>query len=435
MKSDLVAPFGVLATIIFTAVLMALLLYFGTRPLEQATEGLGEEWTAKSGDVKSGIALFSANCVSCHQEGGRGKPGLAPSIRNRDFLAIASDEFIRATIRHGRSGTAMVPRSDLDDQNISDLVAYLRDVPIANPVTIEVDPDRVIPGDPVGGSHLYATYCASCHGPGGEGYSFGGSGPGIGLSGFLDIASDDYIFQTVRNGRVGTPMMPFIGSKGLANLSEAEVGDIIAFLRALPGQKLWARDIKTKLPPDPGKGETLFSANCASCHQPGGVGKPGLAPSVRNRDFLAIASDDFIKQTVSSGRPGTAMIGRPDLIDGPIDHIIAYLRSLPVANPVRLTLNSDRKATGNPDAGREKFGLYCASCHGPNGEGYSAGGSGPGIGLAGFLNVANDDYIFQTIKQGRVGTAMMPFVGSKGLVNLKESDVEDIIVYLRSRNN
>jgi mono/diheme cytochrome c family protein len=105
-----------------------------------------------------------------------------------------------------------------------------------------------------------------------------------------------------------------------------------------------------------------------------------------------------------------------------------------VANPVELTVDESRKAAGDLEAGRAKFENFCAACHGPYGEGYSAGGSGPGIGLPGFLEVASDDYILQTAKQGRVGTAMMPFVGSRGLANLEESDIDDIIVYLRSLN-
>ena len=67
----------------------------------------------------------------------------------------------------------------------------------------------------------------------------------------------------------------------------------------------------------------------------------------------------------------------------------------------------------------------------PNGEGYSVGGVGPGIGLKGFLSVASDDYIFKTLKYGRSGTAMRPFIGVKGLANLAEQDAKDIISFLR----
>jgi cytochrome c oxidase cbb3-type subunit 3 len=183
---------------------------------------------------------------------------------------------------------------------------------------------------------------------------------------------------------------------------------------------------------DANQGEKLFDANCAACHQPGGVGKPGLAPSIRNREYLALASDEFIRLTVKHGRPGTAMVPRPDLDGEKVAHIITYLRALPVAHPVEITVRPNLRLGGDATVGAEKYTQYCSSCHGAKGQGYSAGGSGPGIGLPGFLDVASDDYILQTVKYGRIGTAMMPFIGSAGLANLQEPDVGDIIAHLRS---
>ena len=89
-------------------------------------------------------------------------------------------------------------------------------------------------------------------------------------------------------------------------------------------------------------------------------------------------------------------------------------------------------ARGDEQQGHEKFGLYCAACHGPEGQGYVVGGAGPAIGLSGFLDAASDDYIFQTLKQGRINTAMRPFIGARGLANLNEQDAFDIIAYMRS---
>ena len=47
------------------------------------------------------------------------------------------------------------------------------------------------------------------------------------------MASDDYILQTLKRGRIGTAMRSFIGPRGLANLTEQEGKDIIAYLRSL----------------------------------------------------------------------------------------------------------------------------------------------------------------------------------------------------------
>ncbi|MDH3585030.1 MAG: c-type cytochrome, partial [Phycisphaerae bacterium] len=323
------------------------------------------------GDAVAGEQLFVANCSACHQPDGHGKPGIAPSIRNRDFLAISSDDFIAKTVHAGRVGTAMAPRPDLDTEKTSHIIAFLRALPVANPVEITVDPGRKHSGDATKGATKYAAYCASCHGSRGEGYLAGGAGPAIGLPGFLAVASDDYIFQTVKHGRMGTAMKSFMGSAGLANLEASDVGDIIAHLRRNAEQNTLAQ-LTAPAPSEPSAtmGQTLFVANCGGCHQADGNGKPGLAPSIRNRDFLALASDQFIKTTVQKGRAGTTMVPRPDLPEPTLDHIIAYLRSVEVRNPVQISVDPTKKYHGDASAGKLKYTQFCGSCHGPRGEGY-----------------------------------------------------------------
>ena len=96
---------------------------------------------------------------------------------------------------------------------------------------IHVDEDLEYDGDGAHGRAVFATYCSPCHGVNGEGYAAGGSGPAIRMPGFLNVVSDDFIFKTVKYGRTGTPMRSFIGARGLANLAEADVRDVISFLR------------------------------------------------------------------------------------------------------------------------------------------------------------------------------------------------------------
>ncbi len=179
------------------------------------------------------------------------------------------------------------------------------------------------------------------------------------------------------------------------------------------------------------KGKQLYLMHCSPCHQTEGQGKVGLAPSIKNKDFLLLASDAFIEKTVLEGRAMTTMIPRPDLKGESLDNIIAYLRD---GNPGNDKVITDDKKVYKGDAvkGAVGFKTYCAACHGPKGEGYFAGGPGPGIGLASFLNNASDDYIFQTLKRGRVGTAMKAMIGAKGVANLDDQEAIDIIAYLRS---
>ncbi len=181
------------------------------------------------------------------------------------------------------------------------------------------------------------------------------------------------------------------------------------------------------------KGEQILNTQCAPCHQTGGVGKIGVAPSIRNRDFLALASDDFIKETIRRGREGTSMVPRPDLSEEDLDAVVAYLRSSWIPLPLDIKVDPSVKYSGDPQQGHITYQTYCASCHGENGDGYISGGVGPGIGLKGFLNVASDDYIFKTVENGRVGTAMRAFVGSRGLANLEKEDVYNIISFLREQ--
>ena len=249
------------------------------------------------------------------------------------------------------------------------------------------------------------------------------------------MASDDYIYKTLKHGRIGTAMRAFIGPTGVANLSDQDAYDIISHLRVInnKGQKkapVVTTQIVTK--GNAKEGHEAFKLNCSACHKADGTGTIGLAPSIRNRDFLALASDDFIRQTIKKGRMGTSMIARPDLSKKVVGDMIAYLRSLEVKNPVKIHVDHNKKHKGDAQKGKNTFAIHCASCHGDKGVGYSAGGSGPAIGTKGFLDVASDDYIYKTLKLGRIGTAMRSFIGAKGLSNLTDEDAGDIIQYLRS---
>ncbi|MFT5465806.1 MAG: mono/diheme cytochrome c family protein [Verrucomicrobiales bacterium] len=399
-----------------------------------AARGVGDDdvkpWEAYAA-IKDGKRLYGVYCLSCHQAEGHGLAGMAPFIRNPDFLAMASDQFLRNTIIAGRPGTSMMSWAHLKREEKDNLIAYLRSAEsTGHSVSIEVDSQRKHEGSAEAGKGLYATFCAACHGQNATGYAEGGSGPAIGNGGFLAVASDDFIFQTVKHGRRGTAMRSFMGAHGLANLAESEVGSIIAYLRS---DREPVAIAPAAAGPDPKEGQMHFAANCAACHQLDGSGLPGIAPSIRNADFLAIADDHFIKETVRRGRVGTAMIQRPDLTEPVLDHIIAYLRSVPSSCAPKVTVDPSKQLAqlGDSNAGHDKFAVFCAACHGEAGKGYVVGGSGPAIGLPGFLDLASDDYIFQTLKHGRSGTAMRPFLGATGLANLAESDIHDIIAYLR----
>ncbi|PCJ18567.1 MAG: hypothetical protein COB02_10535 [Candidatus Cloacimonadota bacterium] len=383
--------------------------------------------------VDKGKTAYMMNCSPCHQADALGKVGFAPSIGSRDFLAIADDKFIKTTVLKGRAGTSMMARPDLKGEQLNNIVAYLRSFKFDTPLKVKVNKHWEAEGDYKKGKEIFKVTCAVCHGKKGEGYISGGPGTGIGLKGFLDTVSDDYIYKTLEHGRSGTAMRPFIGAKGLSNLSKQEAEDVIVFLRGINDEKS-AKQNKLSKADLIIKGKAQFMMNCSPCHQADGKGKVGFAPSIINRDFLAIASNAFIRETIKHGRPGTSMPARADLDKTTIKSIITYMRSIPVKNPISINVNHNFEATGSAKSGKAKFIQFCGYCHGNEGEGYLAGGAGPAIGKSGFLDVASDDYIRQTIIHGRIGTAMKSFAGSSGLANLNKQEINDIIVFLRSLN-
>ena len=97
-------------------------------------------------------------------------------------------------------------------------------------------------GDAKRGSVLFTSYCSGCHGLAGH----GGIAPEIGNPVFQRAASDEFIVTTIRRGRRGTAMPSFQPQiAGARMLSDADLGDLLAFIRTLGGAhegSLSARD-------------------------------------------------------------------------------------------------------------------------------------------------------------------------------------------------
>ena len=184
-----------------------------------------------------GETLYLQNCVFCHQADAIGKPGVAPSLTNKEFLAIARVDFLFKTIKNGRAGTGMPPFKHLGDEKINSIVAYLRDHATLPSRIKEVDAQPANQGDARIGKLFFTQICATCHGPKGDGYLAGGTGTAIGKTGFLSVVSDGFIRTTIKEGRSNTRMLPFQGPEALADLTDKEIDDIIAYMRTAPGDK------------------------------------------------------------------------------------------------------------------------------------------------------------------------------------------------------
>jgi mono/diheme cytochrome c family protein len=183
-----------------------------------------------------GATLFGTFCAACHGQRGEGMryPGLAafPAIGNPDFLAVASDRFLAATVMHGRPGRRMPAWGEkeggLRAAEVDAVVAHVRALGGGIPSPPETEPRRWVHGDARAGGRLFADACATCHGANGEGKE----GPALHNPALLAHATDRYLVETIHRGRRGTSMPSFAASTTTHRLlSDDEIESIVAFIR------------------------------------------------------------------------------------------------------------------------------------------------------------------------------------------------------------
>ena len=185
-----------------------------------------------SGD---GATLYGTFCAACHGIVAQGKryPGMPPlpAIGNPDFLALASDEFIAATVRGGRPGRRMPAWGEKDGGlrpgEIIEVITHIRKLQGVRP-ELDRQPRRWVQGDVKEGVRLFSAYCASCHGPKGEGVE----GPALNNKVLLGNATDTYLTETIRRGRRGTAMEGFSNPSTVRPaLAGGEIESIVTYLR------------------------------------------------------------------------------------------------------------------------------------------------------------------------------------------------------------
>lgn len=109
-------------------------------------------------------------------------------------------------------------------------------------------------------------------------------------------------------------------------------------------------------------GKTLFSENCAACHQSGGQGKVGFFPNLTDDDWLYGGSYAKIQETITGGRRGY-MPGFGTALDATqIDNLANYV----------LSLSGEAADAAKAKAGDALFHsetAACYYCHGANAKG------------------------------------------------------------------
>ncbi len=190
---------------------------------------------------------------------------------------------------------------------------------------------------------------------------------------------------------------------------------------ALLSLVLWACDNQSAA----SKGEPLYDQYCSLCHGPAGEGYAAdNANALANQNFLKVASDKFLTDSIVYGRPGTPMSAWAKSQGGPlsdleIENLVAYIRSWQKEDGV----DTSEQVSGTYTQAVPVYMERCASCHGDMAQGKTA------LSLSNprFLASASDGFLKYAIEHGRPGTAMPAFTEQ-----LDEAAIDDLVALLRS---
>ncbi|HTB15827.1 MAG TPA: c-type cytochrome [Bryobacteraceae bacterium] len=212
------------------ALAVAALLAFSGCDRLPGRPGAGDE-VARPEQVLDFNTLYKENCSGCH--GADGKGGASIALRDPVYLAIADDAVIRNVASAGVPGTQMPPFAQskggmLTDHQIDVLVHGIRAWAGA-----DVPRDGLPPymaqsrGDPQRGAGVYATFCASCHGPDGQGAK---GGSAIANGAYLSLVSDQYLRTIAIAGRPELGAPDWRSNVPGRPMTSDEISDVVAWL-------------------------------------------------------------------------------------------------------------------------------------------------------------------------------------------------------------
>lgn len=373
-----------------------------------------------------GNMIFSFSCTACHGKNGEGKDYRhfimgVPGILNPDFLRMVSEDYIQFTLRKGRSDRQMASwapvLSGWKDKEIDSIVVFFSDRTRKSQIR---NNQLLGEGDIENGKGFFETNCVMCHGSDGR----GGIALAINSDGFLPVASDRFIIQTILYGRNNTAMPSWY------DMNAKQQADLLAYIRSWNTKQ--GRDYQANLPPgDIRKGALNYHYFCSRCHGEFGEGDTG--PSILNRNFLVAASNAYLYETIAKGRSLTAMFGWSHDVHGDerldkqdISDIMEFMRS---TIDQELTYIYAGANPGDASTGKKLFQSNCADCHGEFGEGENA----PALNNQELLSAASNGYLLGTISLGRSGTAMPSWGrGEENYSALSGKERQDIVAYIRN---
>ena len=189
----------------------------------------------------------------------------------------------------------------------------------------------------------------------------------------------------------------------------------------------------------------LYQQNCAGCH--GADGRRGAALALNDSLYLAFVSDVALQQVIAEGRAGTNMPAFSQkaggaLTDRQIELLITGIRSkwarpddfkgqeLPSYSVNAPSPNSGalQFGPGDPGKGAAAYQTYCASCHGPQGTGGSAGS----VVDPNFLTMVSDQGLRTTVVVGRADLRKPDWRSNLPGHPMSPQEIDDVVAWLIS---
>ena len=189
----------------------------------------------------------------------------------------------------------------------------------------------------------------------------------------------------------------------------------------------------------------LYAVNCAGCH--GADGRLGGARPLNDPLYLALVSDNTVRQVIAQGVPGTAapafaqQAGGP-LTDKQIDVLVEGMRSRwgKAANFTNVALppyglqgaGAKGAASGDQQRGAAAYQTYCAQCHGKDGSGGPKGGS---VVNPAYLALVSDQALRTTVIVGRSDLGMPDWRANISGRPMSPQEISDVVAWLASHRS
>ena len=188
--------------------------------------------------------------------------------------------------------------------------------------------------------------------------------------------------------------------------------------------------------------DQLYAGNCSGCH--GADGRRGAARPLNDALYLALVSDDTLRQMIAQGVPGTsapafAQRAGGNLTDKQIDILVEGMRSSwggsesfkSVALPPYGLQDAIAIGSGSGDLrrGAVAYQAYCAHCHGADGSGGSKGGS---VIAPAYLAMASDQALRTAVIVGRSDLGMPDWRANITGRPMRPQEISDVVAWLTS---